>query len=976
MSRVRIFGGLFAALSASWTDAAISAMPDTAFDLSDESCAMSGRNSASQCSGTMSLLQIAAQKVRQHRLTTGEASNDPPSLPPIVADALRPLPTTTTPDPEIAAAVDSEGSASDDVADPEDAEPDPNGAGIKTCTVGRKNGCKSMCRWLKLVDKDVEKGTGTSCPLFEWSLKTCGYVAPEDRPVGSDADPLDCTTKIIRKAVFWPELEGMVNSLDGCIQGLPASANETCGVALALVSTEISDLKDEMALKKAAKVARQGLQKAGNQARIAFETKSGEQEAIDALAGNLSRAENISGHYLTEDIHVARDYLDKLGPIPPAREELATSLFDAIVSMKTKELGALNDAITRLNITIAHAEELNLDDVVPPAQNMLAALVVTRSRVLEFQTLVFEANVSLATRKKMPEAIVALKYGIEKANTTNTTKHVQEAMALLDQLTEANNAIKDLRWAVHHGQVVLDSRNKEKDDVGEALRWLNTSFIYGRSLKVTDDATTGDAVEIITKLQYIYGAYVALEKASAFGNGVVKNNTSILVDDAEEAAVALLNPAIEWAYDVQLESGLIEAERLRSRLLSVEVSKENMTRALVEGNSSLAAKAGEQFAIRSLDNAIAVESALGVDAGVPAGEAELKVLRARKVAREHLNNAIKAAIRCLRTREGTTNAVNLLNRSVTETKNVGLLVESDLAYQQMMGLLEQQEAFRILQEALSKVAPQANLSSEAINDSEPEIAFNRSAVVARLPPVNNSEDDGDADFDEHIRVLEAAIPRAKALGVIDPDMEMLLEHIKKMKEDYSQLQVAIRQGNASWISKDGVPDSIEVLTTAISESLDDGLVLGIVKAKKLLSLLVQIQPAMDEYEAALAQGNISLVTVSHMSEAILRLRSALDTHKKLHIKTEIPFSVGEELIVKLGSIKEAFVILKSSIVAGQVALEGEKGEEAAIEKLRSAIRDASAVGLEREMPVATDLLQELIHMNDEHQKMAKGMSAS
>jgi len=945
-----------------------SAVPDAAFDLPDDSCSMSGARGAVQCSsGTMSLLQIAAQKVRQNRLVGDEASKEPPQLPRVVADALAPLPTTTTPDPDVESGTDSEVSASAD-ADPEEEEPDPTGADIETCSVGEA-GCKSMCRWLKLVDKDIKSETGTSCPLFEWSLKTCGYVAPEKRPVGSDTDPIDCATEIIRKAVFWPELESMVTRLDGCIQGLPSSANETCGVALALVSTEIADLKDEMELKKSAIAAREGLQQAGFQAKTAFETKSGEQDAIDALAGNLSRAESISGHYLTEDIHVARDFLDKLGPIPPARAELKASLLDAIVAMGTKEVRTLNAAIVRLNSTATIAKELKLNDVVDPAQNMLAALLVTRARVMEFQTIIFEANVSLATRKKMPQAIVALKYGIEKANTTNTTKDVPKAMALLDRLREANNALKDLKWALHHGEVVLQG-GKEKNDLEDALRWLNTSFIYAGSLKVIDDSTTASAVQTLTQLEYIYGARAALQKAIALGNDVLQNNKSRLVDDSEEAAVALLNPAIEWGYDVELKDGLSEAEILRTQLLAVEVSKENMTRALVQGNSSLAAKAGEGTAIKTLDDAMAVEKALGVDAGFPAGDAELKVLRARQLAKRNLNVAIEAAMRCLRTRKGTDNAVNLLNRSVAETKQVGLLVESDLAYNQMMSLLEQQEAFKILQDALTKAAPRGNVSSASIDDAKPEIEVNRTPIVARLPMVNNSQDDGDADFDEHIRVLEEAIPKARALGVVDPDMEMRLEHIKSMKEDYYQLRLAMREGNASWISKEGVPDSIEMLTTAISESLKDGLVLGVASAKKLLGLLVQIQPAMDEYEAALAQGNISLVTVSHMSDAILRLRGALETHKKLRLKTDIPFSVGEEMITKLLTIKEVFVTLKSSIVAGQVALEGEKGEEAAINKLRGALSDAAAVGLEREVPVATDLLQELIHMNEEHQKMA------
>jgi len=249
------------------------------------------------------------------------------------------------------------------------------------------------------------------------------------------------------------------------------------------------------------------------------------------------------------------------------------------------------------------------------------------------------------------------------------------------------------------------------------------------------------------------------------------------------------------------------------QLTAVEQSKENMTRALLNGNGSLAAKTGEAVAIRMLNSAIAAEKMLEVDAGIPAAEAELELLKARKLAKDNLNVAVTAARRCLRTRKGTADAVQLLNMSVTETNSTGLVVESHLAYEQMMRLLQQQEAMKNLTEALHKAAPVAKVNRTQMNDTEPEIVFNRSGFeVTHLPYVNNSRDDGDANFDEHIQALDVAIAAAKALGVIDPDMEMRLEHNTGMKNDYFTLKQAIRAGNASWISKDGVQDSIEMLT--------------------------------------------------------------------------------------------------------------------------------------------------------------------
>jgi len=506
--------------------------------------------------------------VRQSRLAGDEGVKDPPVIARSTADALAPMPPAPTPAPTPDAATTTPA--------PEPEEPDASGNSLEQCEFG-KSGCKSVCRWLKLTDKDIKSDTGSSCPLFEWSLKTCGYVAPEDRPDGSDADPIDCSVNIIRKAVFWPELENTISSLGTCITGLPSSANKTCGVALALVQNEISDLKDEMALKKSANIARKNLQKASAQARIALDTKSNEQAAVEVLAGNLSSAENISGHYLTEDIHIARDYLDRLGPIPAVRQELEDAMADGRLAMDKKEVVAFNDAIVRLNISVTDGNEYKLNTPLPEAQKMLDGLLVMRARMVEYQTIVFDANVSLGTRTKMAQAIVALKYGINQANTSNFTKGLPQAVALLDRLKETNDALKDLKWATHHGSVLLDSQKKGKENLEEALRWLNTSFSFAQSLRVLDDETTVQAAEVLDKLQYVYGARVALQKAIAMGSDVLSKNGSVLANDSEEIAIDLLDPAIAWAYDVGIQGGLSAAEAMRDELSAVEQAKENMT---------------------------------------------------------------------------------------------------------------------------------------------------------------------------------------------------------------------------------------------------------------------------------------------------------------------------------------------------------------------------------------------------------------
>jgi len=354
----------------------------------------------------------------------------------------------------------------------------------------------------------------------------------------------------------------------------------------------------------------------------------------------------------------------------------------------------------------------------------------------------------------MPQSIVAVKYAISQANTSNLTAGLPRAVELLERLREANNALKDLKWATHHGSVLLDSKKKGKDNLEEAIRWLNTSFAYAQSIRVGDDVSTVGAAETLDKLEYVYGARVALQKAIQSGQEVLRKNGSVLTDDSEEVAIDLLQPAISWGQDVGLEGGLMAAQNLMAQLLAVEEAKENMTQALLEGNASLLAKTGEATAIHMLTSAIAAEKALAVQAGIPAGKAQLELLMARNLAKSNLAAAIAAARRCLRTRRGTSEAVNLLNHSITETNNTGLVAESSLAYEQMMRLLAQQEAVKNLTEALRRAAPVGKLNATRMNDTVPQIAFNRTGYeVTHLPYVNNSRDDGDADFDEHIRAL-------------------------------------------------------------------------------------------------------------------------------------------------------------------------------------------------------------------------------
>merc|ERR1719329_387075 len=184
-----------------------------------------------------------------------------------------------------------------------------------------------MCLNLKMTDdksKDGEAAAASnSCPLFEWSMKSCGYMMPESREKAEE-NPMDCAVNILRMNVMPAEINATVQLLQKGVDDVPAEDATKCRAGFTLIT------------------------KAG----AAYKTKSNEQEAIDALTGALELAEDLPGHYLTEDIYTAREFLDKLGPIPPVRAELEAAIQQGKMAMNTKSFYPVQNAVVRLNISI------------------------------------------------------------------------------------------------------------------------------------------------------------------------------------------------------------------------------------------------------------------------------------------------------------------------------------------------------------------------------------------------------------------------------------------------------------------------------------------------------------------------------------------------------------------------------------------------------------------------------------------------
>ena len=197
-----------------------------------------------------------------------------------------------------------------------------------------EEGCTSMCKWLKMTDREING----QCPLFEWQLKSCDYTPPDQRVVGSEPEPIDCAVDLMRTNVLEGDVSNYINQLDVCIEGLPTKVNATCYVGLGLIRSEIGDWKAESILKADAEVLRQEIGNVTVMAKTALQTKTGEQEAIDKLTEVLSKAEQLPGHYLVDEVHTARGFLDVLGPIPAVRKQLKAAMLDGKEAFKTTSL--------------------------------------------------------------------------------------------------------------------------------------------------------------------------------------------------------------------------------------------------------------------------------------------------------------------------------------------------------------------------------------------------------------------------------------------------------------------------------------------------------------------------------------------------------------------------------------------------------------------------------------------------------------
>lgn len=846
-----------------------------------------------------------------------------------------------------------------------------------TCQIGSAS-CKSFCRWLKLTDKDFNYnselsngGNYSMCPLLDWSMESCGYVAPEGRS-SHDTEPVDCVVDFMRRNVQKDDVVPYVEELEVCMLGLPRPDAVRYTVPLEMLTDRINDWKTEQTVRAAATDVQARLQQAISDGKAAFESQKHEQQATTKLSDVMREAEGITGHYLIDDIRTARELLDKIQPHLSLNKELKTGVRLGMSALQTGSSSDMLEALVWLNVSIANAEQLGV--------NSPSEALGTRDKILTVQaaseqlrTAVFQGNVSLDTKMDVPLAISNLNQSIHDALDANVSDRMPVAREMIKKLVKIRRVAVALQDAIDLGRMRLTTNKPEEEgiaDFTEAIERLNSTIVPARFYGLDDQVV--EATKVLKGLKDVKKAGKALHSAIATGRDVLLNSTDAVSDDNEEEAAAILAATIPWAQNSGLTHGMPIAKALLGQLRRVEKAKEHMALATAKANASLTAKAGETDAINDLLSSVREGQRLNLTAGVVGAKRDIKRLRATQLAREDLSDNVEKARVRLNARSVRTQDVSALNVSIAEASRWGLRREVEVATSQLDRLDALLEAQADLEGAMASASPQRVVLHVAkINQTQAEAnisEFDRTALqVVDLPEVPGTQDDGDRDFEEHIQRLNRSIAKAKSMGLVDPDMLVQLGQLQELQVVWNTMQAAVTSGEVAVNSKSGLSEATVELEAAIEEAQDSGLSAGVQKAKQTLKKLEEIPPLRDELEASMLQANISLSLMTGMHEGLMRLNAVIDHAKALHLVGKLP--KAESLRDRLMVVNEAWLHLRAASVEGTVALRLEHGEEAAIQELTSSIHEAETAGLHAETPTAVELLQELMHMNAEHQQI-------
>lgn len=843
----------------------------------------------------------------------------------------------------------------------------------RTCSVGT-SGCKSLCRWLKLTDRDFDSPEVPegSCPLFDWSMESAGYTAPRLRSSDGKAEPVDCVSDLLGQNVFHDDVENYVYQLEECMVGLPQPDSEKYGVSMEVVAGELQDWKDERLERTEAAEVEADLRQAVARGRQAFTYKEGEAEATEHIRAAMKRAERIDGHYLIDDVRTARELLDKLQPLVDVREQLRRGMVRARQALETKAPSALLGALVWLNVSIEGGDKLGLDEPVAEAMEARSNLLEVQEVFWRLHNAMFKANVSAHTKLHVTASIEGLSDAMKRARAVNLTSPLQGGKALLQELGDIRESQQALRNAVYHGEATLTAVLPQSDTplaFAKDLELLNTSLERAAYLGLPS-RDTAPAVSTVARIREATSAKQALRDATRKGHEllVASEGAALQLDDAQENdAMAELREAITWAEHARLEQGVPAARELLRFLNQVRETKGKMLAALVQGNTSLNTSYEEEPAIDALTAALKEERRLNLSAGVDEANQMIGQLKRIRDARSALGAAMISANRTLH-QPGLVpaGAVEHLNESIQEAERMNLGAEASLARRQLARLGALRDAREDLQGTLeqNRLLQSESQERDRADDDEQSIDLLKERRagfrVAQLPKLASWSDDGDKDFEEHISRLNHSILVARGYGLVDPEMLEQLESLRRLQRAWEALNRTKNEGLEALQSRKDLYKTAVRLEAALERAQASGLSVGLSSSRKVLRDLQELPKARDYLESAMLMGNASLHHKGDLQEALRQLNNAMRRAEPFGLRH---MKQAAELRDQLMAMSQAWLKLRTAMVQGTVALRTQRLDNVALQTLQVAVDEAEAKNLREETAPARDLLLELASLH-------------
>jgi len=404
------------------------------------------------------------------------------------------------------------------------------------------------------------------------------------------------------------------------------------------------------------------------------------------------------------------------------------------------------------------------------------------------------------------------------------------------------------------------------------------------------------------------------------------------------------------------------------KLRVVNEAKTNMTLAISEGTASLEAKSGEEDAIAALQKAIASYSALKLSGGMSVAKREVRVLTRMSEARSRLGASLANMDKSLVAGKGEDEAIIEVDASIAEAGTFNLTEEIVDAQERLLAFQAFVSAHKQLEDRLAKDKPKRRRPHEShFNSTRPAHVRLDGLHVKALPSVAGAEDDGDADFMEHISILNTSIANAKRLGYADPRMQKQLDLLLAKQAAHELLGSAIKSGEATLTSKRNLIPTVIELNVGIQKAMTVNMSVGLSRAEKLRDKLIKVQPARDELASAMVQGGVSLETSSGMQDSLVRLQDAVEGVEEFSDDADL--KEPKTMLDQLMKLESGWISLKAAISRGSLSLQSEEEEDGAIEELTKALQRAEDLGLHDSVSSARELLRELEHLSSNHQKI-------